>query len=121
LAEGELSNGDIQYLQLIHPKVGNCYDKKSRENSIIKTKSWKECHKQILTWIPKWVKKIKFITLEHEDCMINDRAVSVYIDEPNPFIFFYFYNPRGSLELPEISYWSYIELNHDDCKISTKT
>lgn len=77
LADG-ISDEQYNYVHLIHPEAGDCYEvEKSASSSKKARESWRECFESLSTWIPKWVGKVRQIDLRTQNCNLKNIPVTV--------------------------------------------
>jgi hypothetical protein len=77
LANG-ISDEQYNYVHLIHPEAGDCYEVKRLASSSKKAReSWRECFESLATWIPEWVGKVSQIDLRSQNCNLKNVPVTV--------------------------------------------
>ena len=77
LANG-ISDGQYNFVHLIHPQVGDCHAiEKSASFSKEARKSWQACFEQLSTWIPKWAGKVRKVDLKTQNCVWRNIPVRV--------------------------------------------
>jgi hypothetical protein len=77
LASGKVEE-KFHYVQLIHPQVGNCYEKaKSIPSSKKSRKIWQECYKHLPSWISQWVDEVSQVDIKTSNCTIRKIPVTV--------------------------------------------
>ena len=77
LASGKVDE-KLHYVQLIHPEVGNCYEKaKSIPSSKKSRMIWQDCYKHLPSWVSQWVDKVSQVDLKASNCTIKNIPVTV--------------------------------------------
>jgi len=113
LAEGTTAI-DYGTISLIHPTAGDC-NKIVRPGSLSSEsrQAWDNCYQQHGHWIPKWIKNVSSIKVQHKRC--TTQLIPVIVNQ---------YNSAWQLwwiPLPHVggepqSYFSiYIDISESDC------
>jgi len=77
LAEGK-SDSRHGVVYLSHPEVGYCVEEESLASfSKDNRQNWYDCHEKQSKWIVKWVRNIKYMDLEFDQCFLKKIPVSV--------------------------------------------
>ena len=77
LASGKVDE-KIHYVQLVHPEVGNCYEKAKRVASSKESRTiWQKCYKHLPSWVAQWVDGVHQVDFEAPDCTIKQIPIAI--------------------------------------------
>ena len=76
LAEGRVDDR-YDFVNLIHPKIGDCQKFAKGPSTKEKRELWQECFEAQSTWIPKWIKKVRQLQVKHETCVTKKIPIKI--------------------------------------------
>ncbi len=106
------------YLKLIHPEVGDCYEKeKAAASSKGARNAWQKCFEHLSTWISRWADEVRGINLKTPECFQQKMPVSLSRAAPDWYLWWV---PLPHVGGKPYSYYSLtISIDEQNCEIES--